>query len=243
MNRGWSKEKQLKYLESWAKTKEKIAIARREQSSWNSGLTKETDDRIEKYSEKISKTLKDKHISSPKKGKSLEEYYGEEKAKEIKKKCAIWTDKKLSEKHKTSIRLALYRPDVNKKLSVWSKDRLPPNLEYARSKSPIQKGEKNLRWNPNYQDSYGYEFTRRLKLEILNRDKYCCKNCLAFEKLVIHHIDEDKSNNKEDNLITLCRTCHMKVHHKTLELPTTVAVLKLGYMLEHLVGLDTQTVV
>jgi len=30
--------------------------------------------------------------------------------------------------------------------------------------------------------------------------------------LLVHHIDGDKCNNYPENLITLCRSCHMKVH-------------------------------
>lgn len=33
-------------------------------------------------------------------------------------------------------------------------------------------------------------------------------------KLELHHIDGDSSNNNVDNLATLCRSCHGKVHSK-----------------------------
>jgi hypothetical protein len=36
--------------------------------------------------------------------------------------------------------------------------------------------------------------------------------------IIIHHIDEDPSNNRADNLIALCRTCHA-VHHKSATTP------------------------
>lgn len=35
-------------------------------------------------------------------------------------------------------------------------------------------------------------------------------------KLTVHHIDGDVTNNKPENLQTLCRTCHDKVHGGTL---------------------------
>jgi len=35
---------------------------------------------------------------------------------------------------------------------------------------------------------------------------------VGTEYLLVHHIDGDKCNNYPDNLITLCRSCHMKVH-------------------------------
>ena len=30
--------------------------------------------------------------------------------------------------------------------------------------------------------------------------------------LVIHHVDEDKQNCKPSNLLTACKSCHMKIH-------------------------------
>ena len=142
------------------------------------------------------------------------------------------TGKKQSDSHRAAIKKGALIAGAAGRLTRYSKTNLPPNLKLAQSKSPFQKGEKNLRWNPNYQDSYGYEFTRNLKKEILKRDNNKCRNCFSSKKVVIHHIDENKYNNFKNNLITLCRTCHMKIHHKSIELHNIVAVPKLGCMLE-----------
>ena len=43
--------------------------------------------------------------------------------------------------------------------------------------------------------------------------KKVCEFCdVAITNLCVHHIDEDRKNNKEDNLATLCRSCHILVH-------------------------------
>ena len=168
--------------------------------------SEETKDKIRKKLK--GRKLSDQHKQNIKRGIDKVE----------KTKLAYWKDKKLSKEHIENIKSALYQPEVNKKLSVWNKDNLPPNLEYARSKSPFQKGSKNINWNPDKQDVYGYEFNRHLKKRILERDNYECQNCESSKNLVIHHKDEDKLNNSEDNLVVLCRTCHMKVHHRTLQL-------------------------
>jgi 5-methylcytosine-specific restriction endonuclease McrA len=34
-----------------------------------------------------------------------------------------------------------------------------------------------------------------------------------FRVLVVHHIDENRKNNRLDNLAWLCRNCHFSVHH------------------------------
>ena len=41
-----------------------------------------------------------------------------------------------------------------------------------------------------------------------------CKLCSAkdIRILVVHHIDENRKNNKVDNLMWLCRNCHFLVH-------------------------------
>lgn len=64
--------------------------------------------------------------------------------------------------------------------------------------------------------------TKRFGVErdtILKRDGYKCTNCKhpIIAELVIHHIDgqgrsTNTPNNNPDNLVTLCRSCHMKIH-------------------------------
>jgi hypothetical protein len=57
-------------------------------------------------------------------------------------------------------------------------------------------------------------FNIKLKAAIKKRDCYQCQLCKkkpSWTKLIIHHIDFNKSNSNEKNLITLCKSCH--VHH------------------------------
>lgn len=41
-----------------------------------------------------------------------------------------------------------------------------------------------------------------------------CRLTPASVDLHMHHIDLDNKNNRDDNLILLCRICHEKEHHK-----------------------------
>jgi len=41
-----------------------------------------------------------------------------------------------------------------------------------------------------------------------------CERCNKTKALDVHHKDENPLNNDETNLITLCRSCHMKAHVK-----------------------------
>ena len=66
---------------------------------------------------------------------------------------------------------------------------------------------------------YPPEWNRELRDRIRDRDGRQCRICGATRKkgerdLHIHHIDWNKANYSEDNLITLCRPCHGAVHRK-----------------------------
>ena len=61
---------------------------------------------------------------------------------------------------------------------------------------------------------WGYEFNNQLKNKIKKRDNKVCRLCEDNKNLLIHHIDYNKLNNKDDNLITLCFQCHGKTNYK-----------------------------
>lgn len=44
------------------------------------------------------------------------------------------------------------------------------------------------------------------------KKKESCNRCGSTENLVVHHIDENRYNNIDENLETLCRRCH-QIHH------------------------------
>jgi hypothetical protein len=74
--------------------------------------------------------------------------------------------------------------------------------------------------NPNWQggisfEPYSKDFNDELKNFIREYDGYKCQICGIKQngrKLSIHHIDYNKKNNDEENLISLCLTCHMKTN-------------------------------
>ncbi len=77
--------------------------------------------------------------------------------------------------------------------------------------------------NPNWKNGVSFEpysinFNNQLKEKIRQRDNYQCQSCYIkeyeyYQKLSIHHIDYNKKNCKEENLITLCRECNSKSNH------------------------------
>lgn len=59
---------------------------------------------------------------------------------------------------------------------------------------------------------YPPEFNKQLKERIKERDNHTCQKCGSTERLSVHHIDYDKQNCGDDNLITLCMSCNISVN-------------------------------
>jgi hypothetical protein len=81
------------------------------------------------------------------------------------------------------------------------------NPEVLKNKKLYQKGL-----------NYGYANT---KAYVLDRDNHTCQNCKnksKDKKLEVHHIIYRKNggSDEQDNLITLCKSCHDGVHSKNL---------------------------
>ena len=57
----------------------------------------------------------------------------------------------------------------------------------------------------------------RLCKEILRRDGYRCQSCGSMQNLQVHHKEfrSHSGNDAESNLITLCASCHRRIHERT----------------------------
>ena len=96
------------------------------------------------------------------------------------------------------------------------------SLETRLKISKTTKGKNNPRYiNGLSKSKYSFYFSDELKLKIRKRDKFICQLCGMTEKehiikfkkvLTIHHIDYNKQNCKEDNLIALCLICNCKAN-------------------------------
>ena len=72
-----------------------------------------------------------------------------------------------------------------------------------------------------------------LKRDTSGYQKYVaekCTICGTTKKLQVHHKDEDRSNNNPDNLITLCNSCHLRVHSKNLEVVFADEIKSIEYI-------------
>jgi hypothetical protein len=154
------------------------------------------------------------------KNKTFIELHGIKKAKEI--------GKKISDKKK-----GCKRPDLSK----WNKDNLTGKTYeelYGIRRAKKLRGQIKNTLNGKYvgKNSFNWhggvsfidypaEFNDDLREAIRKRDNYKCRLCLKTREecfldtrkdLCIHHRDYDKKNNNEDNLISLCNTCHLKTN-------------------------------
>lgn len=87
------------------------------------------------------------------------------------------------------------------------------------------RGENSAFWKGGISDEIKLERTRvstTLAPQVFKRDNYTCVNCGANQNLNAHHIIPvyvDSSKIADiDNLITLCKPCHMHLHSNNLEL-------------------------
>lgn len=71
------------------------------------------------------------------------------------------------------------------------------------------RGEKGRNWiDGRSYFPYPPAFNKLLKRRILLRDGNECKNCGTTTDLSVHHVDYDKNNCSDNNLITLCLRCN-----------------------------------
>jgi hypothetical protein len=61
---------------------------------------------------------------------------------------------------------------------------------------------------------YGPEWTEELRERIRERDGRQCVSCLTRDTtLQVHHVDGNKADSSDGNLVTVCAACHL-AHHR-----------------------------
>lgn len=125
---------------------------------------------------------------------------------------------------KNSKKLDRHSPTIRSKLYSHIKE-----IEYIKSILPIstlvletatfdihlmKNPNMNRHWGYQKGPNYGFENTRAM---VLNRDNYVCQYCKGKHKdhkLDVHHIifRSKGGSDKQENLITLCHTCHTALH-------------------------------
>ena len=91
-------------------------------------------------------------------------------------------------------------------------------LRKKRSKQVMVSGEKHYKWRGGVPDKYPKEFFA-VRDFVIGRDNGKCQICsrVLLKKHHVHHRDGNRNHNDSENLITLCASCHNKVHGMSQE--------------------------
>jgi len=117
--------------------------------------------------------------------------------------------------------------EQRKNIGLGNKGKKKPfrSKEHRRKIGNSRRGEKSHFWidgRSREKNKYPQDWVSYLRESIRKRDCYICQICgthqdeLNFgqvKALDIHHIDYDKNNLNPKNLISLCRSCHMKTNY------------------------------
>lgn len=89
----------------------------------------------------------------------------------------------------------------------------PEKVKQYKKKDKEKNREHYLKKDMDRHDKIMFGGNREKALE---RDNHKCCTCNKDSGLVVHHKDftgqSDNANNELENLITLCRSCHIKIH-------------------------------
>ena len=109
-----------------------------------------------------------------------------------------------------------HNEETKQRISIITKEKMTPEIcAYLSKLSKARTGELSSNWRGGrwVYWQYPYEF-EAIKPYIRERDDYTCQHCGATNNITngrnldVHHRDGNRFNNNEDNLITLCRSCH-----------------------------------
>ncbi len=180
--------------------------------AWNKGLTKESDSRVEKYGKSLlGKKFSKKRCMNINIGHKGQKSWSEGLTKETDERIMRSSKKMLGEKNPAK------REEVKKKISKANKGKhSSPKTEFKKGQFTL---DKHFNWKGGKSfEPYGIEFNEKLKESIRKTYFYRCQQCFRHQnelrrKLDIHHIDFNKNNNKEENLIPLCNVCHSQTNY------------------------------
>jgi hypothetical protein len=121
--------------------------------------------------------------------------------------------KKVSEETKEKIRLFWVGKDHPRKGKAFTPDVIAKIKKSHTGKT----GDKSSNWQGGISFlPYPVSFNNELKKRIRNRDGNRCQNpgCTGSNQknMDVHHIDFVKENLCDTNLISLCRSCHLRTH-------------------------------
>lgn len=151
------------------------------------------------------------------------------KLQEWVKKNGPWNkDKKMSEEFRLKAKLShlgIKPTEETKEKMALAQTGKKHSDEHNRKVGLANTGSKHWNWQDGKSfEPYSIEFNSLLKNQVRQRDQYRCQECFRHQdelrtktnkpyKLSIHHIDYNKQNNNQNNLISLCGSCHTQTNY------------------------------
>lgn len=108
----------------------------------------------------------------------------------------------------------IYRERAIKNVSRWRKNN--PEKFKACCQKPINAYKASVRATEYH---YKKDFSG-MACKVFERDGYSCQTCGRDQSVIrlhIHHKNKNHSDNSVENLITLCTTCHLRLHNSKLQ--------------------------
>lgn len=143
---------------------------------------------------------------------------------EVANKISKSLKKYLKENPRVGEKNPFYGRKHTEEFKAWAKEskkgkRSYNDQQFKKQNKKTPKKENHHAWKGGVSYlPYDANFDKKLKAEIKNRDNYKCQLCGEEIKILhIHHIDYNKNNSNEKNLITLCNSCHSKTNYKREE--------------------------
>jgi len=204
----FSKEHRLKLSKS-RKGRKISKETRLKISKANKGKKRSKESKLKMSKAKKGKSLSKEHrikLSKILSGKN-NHFFGKHHSKESKEKMSIALTGKYPSKE---ARLKMSKARRGNKNNLGNHHSKETKLKMSKTR----KGKNNGNWRGGLSFlPYTQNFSKDLKLKIRYRDNHVCQNCGITEKehgknLSVHHIDYDKQNCEETNLITTCTSCN-----------------------------------
>lgn len=186
--------------------------------TWNNKIKDTIDRRLkedlefrQQFHEKNSKRIKEWHKTHPYQLNSRHH------TEETKQKIGLATRKRLQN--------PIYRKyfiETCRKVSVGQKHSLDTRRKMSIGQKKSWQEIRGKIWTKEKRPIPYNKYFWFVKPYIKLRDNFQCQICEVDEQnlsrqLSIHHIDYDRQNNSDENLISLCMKCHMKTNFKRNE--------------------------
>lgn len=169
---------------------------------------------------KMSKVQKGRKSSDETKRKISESGKGRIVSDETKRKI---TKANTGSKRSDETKIKMSKSQKGRIISIEHRNKISKTLigtkasdKTKRKLSESRTGNKHFNWKGGISfEPYSIEFNKQLKSKIKQRDNHQCQNpnCKGtYKRLSIHHINYDKNNCSEENLITICNSCNSKAN-------------------------------